>query len=271
MVYRGRSVPRSAAWTYRFISSSSNAAARPGSASCGGTPTFSSERWDSIGTVTDRANTADAGEATILLARHGETDWNRERRWQGLADVSLNERGREQARALAHKLEPVPLRAIYASDLRRAYETAFVVAEAKGLAVTPMRELREVDVGSWTGLSYDEVKERFRVAYTQMRTRTGRGWEGGESYAEMGARVLDALRRMAREHPGQAVLVVTHSGPIRTVRAHALGLDYAADRKAAPTVDRVELAAVKVADGVFSPADAEIDAYLGVVGKRPSA
>jgi probable phosphoglycerate mutase len=219
-------------------------------------------------TVAHRANTGDAAETTILLARHGETEWNRERRWQGLRDLSLNERGRDQANALAQKLEPVPLSAVYASDLRRAYETALVVAEAKGLAVTPMRELREVDVGSWTGLLYDEVKERFRDAYLQVRTRTGRGWEGGETYAEMGRRVLDAMRRIARDHPGDAVLVVTHSGPIRTVHAHAVGLDYATDRKAAAMVDRVVLSAVKIADGVFRPA--EIEEYLGVVGRRPS-
>jgi broad specificity phosphatase PhoE len=207
---------------------------------------------------------------TILLARHAETDWSREKRWQGLTDLSLNERGREQARALAEKLEAVPLSALYASDLRRAYETALVVAERKGLGVTPMRELREVDVGSWTGLAQDEIKERFRDAYTQMRTRTGRGWEGGETLAEMGRRVLEAIRRIAREHPGDVVLVVTHSGPIRTVRAHALGLDYATDRKAAPMVDRVELSAVTVADGVIQPADAEIHPYVGAGGTRPS-
>jgi broad specificity phosphatase PhoE len=207
---------------------------------------------------------------TILLARHAETDWSREKRWQGLTDLSLNERGREQARALAEKLEAVPLSALYASDLRRAYETALVVAERKGLGVTPMRELREVDVGSWTGLAQDEIKERFRDAYTQMRTRTGRGWEGGETLAEMGRRVLEAIRLIAREHPGDVVLVVTHSGPIRTVRAHALGLDYATDRKAAPMVDRVELSAVTVADGVFQPADAEIHPYVGAGGTRPS-
>jgi broad specificity phosphatase PhoE len=195
---------------------------------------------------------------TILLARHAETDWSREKRWQGITDLSLNERGREQAAALADRLEAVPLGAVYTSDLRRAYETALAVAERKGLTVTPMAELREVDVGSWTGLSQDEVKERFGDAYAQMRARTGRGWEAGETYAEMGRRVLEALRRIAREHPRDVVLVVTHSGPIRTVRAHALGLDFATDRTAAPTVDRVEISAVTVSDGVFQPADADI-------------
>jgi len=205
---------------------------------------------------------------TILLARHGETDWNRERRWQGLADHSLNARGREQARALAEQLEPLPLSAIYASDLRRAHETALIIAERKGLAVTPMRELREIDVGSWTGLSYDEVKERFPDGYKQMRTRTGTGWDGGESYAEMVGRVLEAVCRIAREHPGDAVLVVTHNGPIRAVRAHALGLNFATDRSAAPHVDGVRLWAFTVADGEFRPADAQIDQALGAGENR---
>jgi broad specificity phosphatase PhoE len=202
--------------------------------------------------------------------RHGETDWNRKRRWQGLSDLSLNEFGREQARALAEELEAIPLSAVYASDLRRAHETALIVGERKGLAVTPMRELREVDVGSWTGVPYDEVKERFPDAYTQMRTRSGRGWEGGETYAEMGRRVLEAMRRIARKHPGDVVLVVTHSGPIRTVRAHALGLDFATDRSAAPHVEGVRLWAFTVADGVFRPAD-QIDQHLGAGEDRAPA
>jgi broad specificity phosphatase PhoE len=191
---------------------------------------------------------------TLLLARHGETDSNREQRWQGFADLSLNEHGREQAAALAEELEDVPLGAIYSSDLRRAYETALVVAERKGLSVTPLPELREVDVGSWTGLLREEVKERFPDGYREMRARTGRGWEGGETYAELADRVLDALRRIAREHPGDAVLVVTHSGPIRTARAHAAGRDFATDRRAAPHVEGVRLWAFTVADGKLRPA-----------------
>jgi broad specificity phosphatase PhoE len=202
-----------------------------------------------MGTVAGRANTAAAAEATIVLARHAETDWNHEKRWQGFADLPLNERGREQARALAQKLDAVPLAAVYASDLRRAYETALVVAERRGLEVTALRGLREVDIGSWTGLAYDEVKERFAEGYAQMRARTGRGWEGGESYAEMGRRVLEAVRAIAREHPGETVLVVAHSSPVRAVQAHAAGLDFATDRKAASSLDRTALAAVAVRDG----------------------
>ena len=203
---------------------------------------------------------------TILIARHAETDWNREKRWQGLADLSLNERGREQARALAQGLEAVPYSAVYASDLRRACETALIVAERKGLAVTPMREFREIDYGSWTGLTSDEIKERFPAGYAQMRTRTGRGWEGGETYDEMVARVLEAVRRIARAHAGDAVLVVSHSGPIRAVRAHALGLDFATDRSAAPHAGPDRIWTFTVADGVVRPAH-----YLGAARERASS
>ena len=73
--------------------------------------------------------------ATLLLVRHGETDWNRERRWQGHADPPLNDTGRTQARELARQLADVPLEAVYASDLRRARDTAAVVAEAHRLDV----------------------------------------------------------------------------------------------------------------------------------------
>jgi broad specificity phosphatase PhoE len=92
----------------------------------------------------------------------------------------------------------------------------------------------------------------------QMRTRTGRGWEGGETYAELVPRVVEAVRRIARAHSGETVLVVTHSGPIRAVRAHALGADFATDRTAAPFTERLELCAVSVEDGVLRPADADL-------------
>jgi broad specificity phosphatase PhoE len=210
--------------------------------------------------LTDTRNTAGARETTIVLVRHAVTDWTLEGRWQGLADLSLNDRGREQALALAEQLDAIPFSAIYASDLTRAYETALTIAERRGLDVTPVPELREIDVGSWTGLSHAEIQERFPDAFASLRSRTGRGWEGGETYAELNRRVLGALRRIAEAHGGETVLVVTHSGPIRAVQAHAVGLDYATDRTAAARVDHVGFSAVTVVDGMFSRADAFLTA-----------
>ena len=150
---------------------------------------------------------------TFLLVRHGETDWNFERRVQGHADRPLNETGRAQARALAEELAGEPIDAVYSSDLVRAHETARVVAERRGLPVTAVRDLREKHFGSWEGLTDQEVLARFPEA------RRGH-WGDGESTAEVNARVVGALRRIAESHPDGRVLVVTHGGPLRAVLHH---------------------------------------------------
>ena len=98
---------------------------------------------------------------TILLARHGETEWNREGRWQGWADPSLNDTGRAQARELAEQLRATPFDAVYSSDLRRALETAVILAAPHDLAVVTDADLREIDVGAWSGLTRAEITERF--------------------------------------------------------------------------------------------------------------
>jgi broad specificity phosphatase PhoE len=138
----------------------------------------------------------------LLIARHGETDWNRERRWQGHADPPLNELGRAQAVELAEALAGERLEAIYASDLKRACETAEIVGSRLGIPVTSDPALREIDVGSWSGLTRDELE--------------GREWDGETSEAH-GERVLAAVRRIVLQHPAGRVLVVTHGGSLRRV------------------------------------------------------
>lgn len=154
---------------------------------------------------------------TILLARHGETDWNLQRRVQGHSDPPLNQTGRAQALALAETLEGAALDAIYSSDLARAYDTARVVAERHGLTVTALPELRERNFGTWEGLTDTEVFERFPGA------KTG-SWGDGETKDELAKRVLGALHRIAAAHPGGRVLVVTHGGPVRSLLVEC-GLD----------------------------------------------
>ncbi len=149
---------------------------------------------------------------TVYLARHGESDWNVERRWQGHADRPLTDRGREQARDLAARLADVELAAVYASDLRRAWETAEAVASSQGLEVVRLPELREVDVGSWSGCTREECAERFPAAFARWQAG-GSGWDDGELYEAMGERVVAAIRRIAAEHPVGTVLVVSHGGP----------------------------------------------------------
>ena len=133
---------------------------------------------------------------TILLTRHGETDWNRERRWQGHADPPLNDVGRRQARSLAESLTAKPIDALYSSDLSRARETAEIVGERIGLPVRLDPRLREVDVGEWSGLTTSQVEQLF-PAGLERRRAGGTGWERGEAYEAMATRVVAALHEIA--------------------------------------------------------------------------
>jgi broad specificity phosphatase PhoE len=158
---------------------------------------------------------------TLVLVRHGETDWNRERRFQGHADTSLNDAGRRQAGDLAAVLRSEPLSAVYTSPLRRARETATIVAAELGLDAHELEELREIDVGDWQGLTIDDVRARY---HEQLDVAWRSGWPNGETHDELSARVLPALLDLDRRHPEEHVLGVTHAGPIRAALAAAAGL-----------------------------------------------
>ena len=146
---------------------------------------------------------------TLLLVRHGETDWNAEGRLQGQTDRPLSDFGRQQARQLAAEMADEELEAIYSSDLSRARETAAIVAERLGLPVELDPDLRETDWGSWEGLT---AVERDRVEFV------------GESTEGHRERILRALRRISERHPGDGrVLVVTHGGSMRRVQTATLG------------------------------------------------
>src|SRR5437763_15141928 len=146
---------------------------------------------------------------TLLLVRHGETDWNADGRLQGHTDRPLSDFGRRQARQLADELAGEDLEAIYASDLARARETAEIVGEQLGLPVVLEPDLREQDWDTWEGLT---AVERDRVEFVD---------ESTEAHQE---RILRVLRRISERHPaGGRVLVVTHGGSMRRVQTAALG------------------------------------------------
>jgi broad specificity phosphatase PhoE len=149
----------------------------------------------------------------ILLARHGETDWNRARRVQGQTDRPLNDEGRRQAAELARSLAGEHLDAVYASDLLRALDTARVVAEPRGLDVVTLPELRERDFGTWEGLTDAEILERFPHARTAP-------WGDAETREQLAARVIAAVDEIVERHAGGRVLIVSHGGPIRAVLRH---------------------------------------------------
>jgi broad specificity phosphatase PhoE len=191
---------------------------------------------------------------TILLARHGETDWNRDFRFQGHADPPLNEVGRAQAKELSAALAAEDLAAVYSSPSKRALETAEVVAAAHGLEPVEIAALREVDVGSWQGLTRAEIEERFPRQYARWLDG-GQGWEDGETYEQMGRRVVAALLELAAAHDGERILAVTHGGPIRGAFAFANGTTHAEERRHGPRIDNAFLARFAVEDGTFRQLD----------------
>jgi probable phosphoglycerate mutase len=162
----------------------------------------------------------------VLLVRHGQSEWNALGRWQGQADPPLSDLGRAQARAAAHSLGAVD--AVYSSDLQRAAETAAIIAEQLGLGPVLLdRDLRERDAGEWSGLTRDEILERYpgylsedrHTAFAPERGKPKRppGWEGD---AALLPRVLAALQRIHEAVPDGDVLAVTHGGVIYVLEDH---------------------------------------------------
>jgi broad specificity phosphatase PhoE len=191
---------------------------------------------------------------TILLARHGETDWNRDNRFQGHADPPLNEVGRAQAAELAKALAHEPLAAVYTSPLRRAFETAAIAAAPHHLEPVPVEALREVDVGSWEGLTRAEVEHHFPDQYARW-LEYEQGWDDGETYEEMGLRAIAALFELAAAHDGGRILAVSHGGPVRAAYAMADGITHAAARRRGPVVANAFVAEFAVEDGKLRRVD----------------
>lgn len=164
----------------------------------------------------------------VFLVRHGATEWNEMKRAQGQADIELNDEGRKQAIHAAAELADVDVTAVYASDLKRAVDTAQAIAERHGVAVVTDAALREIDQGDWQGLSVDEIRKGWPGLWGPARHYSPR--PNGESPAQVRRRALAVLRAIVEEHPHGGVVIVSHGGTIRWVSAEVLGYD---DRRSA--------------------------------------
>lgn len=153
-------------------------------------------------------------QATRVLAiRHGETDWNVDRRIQGQLDVPLNATGRWQAHRLALAVADEGVAAVYASDLLRALETAQAVANGSGRAIVTDVGLRERGFGAFEGLSYAEISQRWPEQSERWRRRDPEfGAPGGETLNQFYARSVSTAVRLAALHPGQTIALVSHGG-----------------------------------------------------------
>lgn len=161
----------------------------------------------------------------LILIRHGETEWNRELRFQGHVDVGLNATGLEQARRLAQRLSGEPANRIYASDLLRAQQTAEPVARALQLAALTDPALREQNFGQVDGMRVDDIKARHPQAWEGwLRFEEDYCMPQGETTRQFHGRVMDAVHRLAASHPGETLVIVTHGGVLDMVYRTALSL-----------------------------------------------
>jgi glucosyl-3-phosphoglycerate phosphatase len=161
----------------------------------------------------------------LLLLRHGQSTWNADGRWQGQADPPLSPLGEAQARDAARRLAPGQFCRVVASDLRRARQTAEILAEALGLPVEVDPDLREIDVGDWEGLTRAEINQRAPGALADWSEGRSESTPGGETRTHLTDRARVALQRAAAAASGgDRVLLVSHGALIRNLD-RMLGLE----------------------------------------------
>jgi probable phosphoglycerate mutase len=171
----------------------------------------------------------------LILIRHGETAWNRERRMQGQTDTPLSDTGRAQADAVGRRLARHPFAALYSSDLSRAWETAAAIARAhvQGHDIRREPALRERTFGVFEGLTYDEMAQRYPDEHARFSARDpDYAVPGGESPRQFFERSLACLEAIARAHEGESVVVVTHGLVLDTLHRAARNLPLQAKREA---------------------------------------
>ncbi len=160
---------------------------------------------------------------TILLVRHGESAANRDNVFAGNFDAELLPRGFEQARLTAQYIKDAySVDAVYASDLQRAYNTGKCVADALGLTVRTDKRFREIDAGAWDGVSFEQIVKDYPEEFRVWMYDIGNGaCPDGENVAELGERIMSALRERAENHNGKTIAVASHATPVRVAYAMA--------------------------------------------------
>ncbi|MFC1972086.1 alpha-ribazole phosphatase [Chloroflexota bacterium] len=178
----------------------------------------------------------------LLLVRHGETELNSSERYWGHTDVKLSETGQQQAERLRDCLAGEKVDAAYSSPLIRARVTAEVIILGRGLAVNPCPELREVNFGKLEGLTFNEINQLYpEVVKLWVERSPELEYPGGESLVDFNHRVGKFPARLEKHVPEETILVVAHSGALRVLMCHLLGLEVARYRQL-----RLDLASISI-------------------------
>lgn len=196
---------------------------------------------------------------TLLLIRHGQSQANLEHYFAGNLDPALTALGHQQAAATAAFLQAnYSVDAVYASDLLRALDTG----RALGLPVREVPALREIHAGIWQGKTFDQLQTDYADSYQVWLTDIGNcHCPGGESVADLAARVYDAVAKIAGENPGKTVAIATHATPIRALQWHMTGKPLS-HMKQIPWVTNASVTELRWEKGELSPVKISMDDHL---------
>lgn len=150
----------------------------------------------------------------LILVRHGETEWNKQHRYQGQVDVPLSTVGEQQAALVAERLAERKIDVIYASDLKRAWQTATAIAKKNNLTILPEPRLREMNFGVLEGLTWDEAQIEYPEMVTAWFEDYNQPLDGGETLDAFSSRVLSFRDDLQQKHTDETILLVSHGGPL---------------------------------------------------------
>lgn len=159
----------------------------------------------------------------LIMIRHGETDWNINRRFQGMTDTPLNESGRAQAALLGIALADLAFDVCYSSDLVRVVETAEIALGARAHQIQRELRLREISFGKFEGLTYEEIQATYPDELAVWEADRNQAAHGGERIADVIARVQAIYDALREKHPKQRVLLFGHGGTLGILLSLALG------------------------------------------------
>ncbi len=160
----------------------------------------------------------------IILIRHGQTDWNRDRRIMGHRPIPLNATGKKESALLAKALSDVEIDAIYTSPFIRAFQTARILSSGRNVKLEKALEIAEIDYGQWVGRTFDEVsqEESFHVYHTHPKDAQA---PGGEKMISVATRAIGFIETLRKRHKRGRILVVSHADVIKVILVNYLKID----------------------------------------------
>lgn len=160
----------------------------------------------------------------LIIVRHGETEYNTQKRYQGQSESPLTERGREQAKSAAKRLCAENIDLIYSSPLSRALDTAKIIRGDRDIKIVTDKRLSEIKCGKWEGIQFDELKEMYPCEMdTWLNQPVIHRMPGGETMAEVDARAREFLDEILGKYEGKTILIVTHVIVVLLLMIHFAG------------------------------------------------